>query len=138
MPAAVETMSSSRVFALASATTLNRWPLRGKHRSDAGGGGHGLACERYAPGSATGPDPAVMPFKKGDYLFGSAVIVAGFYLFVMLFRVKKFKVELPAPSVAFRERLMTLPFIQKAMKHEGLVRQYRDRSTADRGCRPVC
>ncbi len=57
---------------------------------------------------------------KGDYLFGSAVSVADFYLFVMLLWAKKFGVEPPAPLVAFRERMMTLPSVQKAMKHEGL------------------
>ena len=58
---------------------------------------------------------------KGDYLFGSAVSVADFYLFVMLLWAKKFDVEPPAPLAAFRERMMTLPSVQKAMKHEGLV-----------------
>ena len=57
---------------------------------------------------------------KGDYLFGSRVGVADFYLFVMLLWAKKFDVEPPAPLVAFRERMMTLPSVQKAMKHEGL------------------
>ncbi len=57
---------------------------------------------------------------KGDYLFGSSVSVADFYLFVMLLWAKKFGVEPPAPLVAFRERMMTLPSVQKAMKHEGL------------------
>ncbi len=57
---------------------------------------------------------------KGDYLFGSTVGVADFYLFVMLLWAKKFGVEPPAPLVAFRERMMTLPSVKKAMKHEGL------------------
>ena len=57
---------------------------------------------------------------KGDYLFGSSVSVADFYLFVMLLWAKKFGVEPPAPLVAFRERMMTLPSVQKAMRHEGL------------------
>ena len=57
---------------------------------------------------------------KGDYLFGSSVSVADFYLFVMLLWAKKFGVEPPAHLVAFRERMMTLPSVQKAMKHEGL------------------
>ncbi len=57
---------------------------------------------------------------KGDYLFGSTVSVADFYLFVMLLWAKNFGVEPPAPLVAFRERMMTLPSVQKAMKHEGL------------------
>jgi glutathione S-transferase len=57
---------------------------------------------------------------KGDYLFGSSVSVADFYLFVMLLWAKKFGVEPPAPLVAFRERMMMLSSVQKAMKHEGL------------------
>ena len=57
---------------------------------------------------------------KGDYLFGPTVSVADFYLFVMLLWAKKFDVEPPAPLVAFRERMMTLSSVQKAMTHEGL------------------
>ena len=57
---------------------------------------------------------------KGEYLFGSTVSVADFYLFVMLLWAEKFGVEPPAPLVAFRERMMALPSVQKAMKHEGL------------------
>ena len=57
---------------------------------------------------------------EGDYLFGPTVSVADFYLFVMLLWAKKFDVEPPAPLVAFRERMMTLPSVQKAMTHEGL------------------
>ncbi len=58
---------------------------------------------------------------QGDYLFGATVSVADFYLFVMLLWAKKFGIEPPAPLAAFRERMMTLPSVQKAMKHEGLV-----------------
>ena len=58
---------------------------------------------------------------KGDYLFGSTVSVADCYLFVMLLWAKKFGVEPPAPLVAFRDRMMTLPSVQKAMHHEGLA-----------------
>jgi len=58
---------------------------------------------------------------KGDYLFGSTVGVADFYLFVMLLWAKKFDIEPPAALVGFRERMMTLPSVQKAMKHEGLI-----------------
>ena len=57
----------------------------------------------------------------GDYLFGPSVSVADFYLFVMLLWAKKFDVEAPAPLVAFRERMMALPAVQKAMTHEGLT-----------------
>ena len=58
---------------------------------------------------------------KGEYLFGSRVAVADFYLFVMLLWAKKFGVEAPATLVAFRERMMTRPSVQKAMTHEGLA-----------------
>ena len=58
---------------------------------------------------------------KGDNLFGSAVSVADFYLFVMLLWAKKFGVEAPARLVTFREHMMTLPSVQKAMTHEGLI-----------------
>ncbi len=57
---------------------------------------------------------------KGDYLFGSTVSVADFYLFTMLLWAKNFEVEAPAPLVAFRERVMTLPSVETAMKHEGI------------------
>ncbi len=57
---------------------------------------------------------------QGDYLFGSAVSVADFYLFVMLLWAKRFGVEPPAPLAAFRERMMMLPSVRKAMQHEGL------------------
>ncbi len=56
----------------------------------------------------------------GDYLFGSAVSVADFYLFVMLRWAKMFSVEPPAPLAAFHERMMALSSVQKAMKHERL------------------
>ena len=58
---------------------------------------------------------------KGDYLFGASVTVADFYLFVMLLWAKKFHVEPPARLAAFRDRMMTLASVQKAMKHEGLA-----------------
>ena len=58
---------------------------------------------------------------KGDNLFGPAVTVADCYLFVMLLWAKKFGVEAPARLVTFRERMMTLPSVQKAMTHEGLI-----------------
>ena len=58
---------------------------------------------------------------KGDFLFGSSVSVADCYLFVMLLWAKKFAIEPPAPLAAFRERMMTLPSVQRAMRHEGLI-----------------
>ena len=58
---------------------------------------------------------------KGDYLFGSTVSVADFYLFVMLLWAKKFDLEPPAPLAALRERMMGLSSVQKAMGHEGLI-----------------
>ena len=58
---------------------------------------------------------------KGEFLFGSSVSVADFYLFVMLLWAKKFEVEAPARLVAFRDRVMSMPSVQKAMTHEGLA-----------------
>ena len=58
---------------------------------------------------------------QGEYLLGPAVSVADCYLFVMLLWARKFEVEPPAPLVAFRERMMALPSVKKAMTHEGLV-----------------
>ena len=58
---------------------------------------------------------------QGEYLFGSQISVADCYLFVMLLWAKKFEVEPPAPLVAFRDRMMKVPAVEKAMKHEGLV-----------------
>ncbi len=57
---------------------------------------------------------------QGDYVFGSRVSVADFYLFVMLLWAKKMEIEPPALLAAFRERMMILPAVQKAMQHEGL------------------
>lgn len=58
---------------------------------------------------------------KGDYLFGDEPSVADFYLFVMLLWSAKNGIDTPAPLVALRERLMTRPSVQTAMKHEGLI-----------------
>ena len=49
---------------------------------------------------------------KGDYLFGGAVSVADFYLFVMLLWAQKNGIEAPAKLTAFRDRMMTLPAVQ--------------------------
>jgi glutathione S-transferase len=58
---------------------------------------------------------------QSDYLFGPSVSVADCYLFVMLLWARKFGVEPPPPLAAFRDRMMALPSVQKAMRHEGLV-----------------
>ena len=58
---------------------------------------------------------------KGDYVFGADVSVADCYLFVMLLWAQKNAIEAPARLVAFRDRMMGLPAVQKAMKHEGLI-----------------
>jgi len=58
---------------------------------------------------------------KGDYLFGSGISVADCYLFVMLLWARKNGVDAPAQLAAFRDRMMALPAVQKAMKHEGLI-----------------
>ena len=58
---------------------------------------------------------------EGDYLFGAAVSAADCYLFVMLLWAAKNQVDAPATLVAFRERMMTRPAVQEAMRHEGLI-----------------
>ena len=58
---------------------------------------------------------------QGDYLFGDKISVADCYLFVMLLWAKKFDLEPPAPLVAFRDRMMQVPAVETAMKHEGLT-----------------
>lgn len=58
---------------------------------------------------------------RGDFLFGSAVSVADFYLFVMLLWAQRTGVDAPERLVAFRDRTLQLPSVQKAMRHEGLI-----------------
>ena len=58
---------------------------------------------------------------KGDFLFGPSVSVADCYLFVMLLWAKKQGVEAPSKLDAYRDRMMSLPSVQKAMTHEGLI-----------------
>jgi glutathione S-transferase len=58
---------------------------------------------------------------RGDYLFGPDISVADCYLFVMLLWAQKMGIEAPSKLVAYRDRLMVLPAVQKAMKHEGLI-----------------
>ena len=58
---------------------------------------------------------------QGDYLFGPAVSVADCYLFVMLLWAQKNSIDVPPILTAFRDRMMTLPSVQTAMTHEGLV-----------------
>ncbi|WP_458098339.1 glutathione binding-like protein [Roseomonas sp. WA12] len=58
---------------------------------------------------------------KGEFLFGEDVSVADCYLFVMLLWASKNDLEVPAKLAAFRERMLALPSVQKAMTHEGLI-----------------
>lgn len=58
---------------------------------------------------------------EGDYLFGDAVSAADCYLFVMLLWAQKNGIDAPARLVAFRDRMMQRPAVQKAMTHEGLI-----------------
>jgi len=57
----------------------------------------------------------------GDYLFGDAVSVADFYLFVMLLWAGQNGLELPGRLASYRDRVVQLPSAQKAMSHEGLT-----------------
>ena len=58
---------------------------------------------------------------QGDFLFGGAVSVADFYLFVMLLWAQKNGLTVPGKLAAYRDRIAALPGAQKAMKHEGLI-----------------
>ncbi|MCR0985314.1 glutathione binding-like protein [Roseomonas populi] len=58
---------------------------------------------------------------KGDYLFGSEVSVADCYLFVMLLWAQKNGLNVPGTLAAYRDRMMKLPSVRKAMTHEGLI-----------------
>lgn len=57
----------------------------------------------------------------GDYLFGDQPSVADCYLFVMLLWSDKFGIVIPEPLPALRDRMMTRPAVQTAMKHEELL-----------------
>lgn len=58
---------------------------------------------------------------QGEFLFGSEVSVADFYLFVMLLWAKKHDLAVPGKLVSFRDQLMERPSVKKAMMHEGLI-----------------
>ena len=57
----------------------------------------------------------------GPYLFGDAVSAADCYLFVMLLWARKNGLDVPAKLATLRDTMMTLPSVQKAMTHEGLI-----------------
>jgi len=58
---------------------------------------------------------------QGDFLFGSNISVADFYLFVMLLWAQKNGLEVPNKLADFRDRLMERPAVRTAMTHEGLI-----------------
>jgi len=58
---------------------------------------------------------------EGNFLFGADVSVADCYLFVMLLWARKNELNVPEKLVAYRDRMMELPSVKKAMMHEGLV-----------------
>ena len=58
---------------------------------------------------------------QGKYLLGADMTVADCYLFVMLLWAEKNKLETPGKLAAYRDQMMQLPAVQKAMKHEGLI-----------------
>lgn len=58
---------------------------------------------------------------KGEYLMGDEPSVADFYLFVMLLWAGRQGIATPPRLEALRERLMTRPAVQTAMRHEGLI-----------------
>ena len=57
----------------------------------------------------------------GDYLFGPNVSVADFYLFVMLLWAGRNEIAVPDRLAGYRDRMMELPSVQTAMRHEGLI-----------------
>lgn len=57
---------------------------------------------------------------EGDYLFGSKVCVADFYLFVMLLWAEKNGLAVPSALAGYRDRIASLPSARKALEHEGL------------------
>lgn len=59
---------------------------------------------------------------QGDYLFGKDLTTADCYLFVMLLWAGKNNLEIPAKLAAFKERMMALEPVRKAMTHEGLIK----------------
>ena len=63
----------------------------------------------------------VVDKMEGDFLFGSKVSAADFYLFVMLTWAQKMNIEVPEKLASFRDRMMQRPSVQKAMQHEGLL-----------------
>lgn len=58
---------------------------------------------------------------QGDYLFGKALSVADYYLFVMLLWAAKNRIDVPASLETFRDRMKTRPAVREAMQREGLV-----------------
>lgn len=58
---------------------------------------------------------------KGDYIFGSALCVANFYLFVMILWARDKSIEVPLRLTNFRYRMMQLPPVRTAMGEEGLI-----------------
>ena len=64
---------------------------------------------------------AIAGMMAGDYLAGDRPTVPDFYLFVMLLWAGKFGLDVPVPLTAYRDRMMELSSVQKAMQHEGLV-----------------
>jgi glutathione S-transferase len=58
---------------------------------------------------------------RGDYLFGAQPTVADYYLFVTLLWAARFRVAIPTPLTALRERTLARPAVQTAMKVEGWI-----------------
>jgi glutathione S-transferase len=58
---------------------------------------------------------------EGDFLFGATVSVADCYLFTMLLWARKNELEIPSKLATYRNRMMNLRSVQKAMTNEGLI-----------------
>ena len=58
---------------------------------------------------------------KSDFLLGDTMSVADAYLFTMLTWAPKNGIKVPAPLVAYAERLKARPAVRLSLEHEGLA-----------------
>jgi glutathione S-transferase len=58
---------------------------------------------------------------RHDYLFGDHPSAADFYLFVMMRWAATFGIDVPAPLLAIKQRLLARPSVQSALMSEGLT-----------------
>ena len=63
----------------------------------------------------------VVDTMQGEFLFGADMSVADCYLFVMLLWAQQKALDVPAELASYRDRMMELPSVRKAMTEEGLA-----------------